>query len=489
MFKCKLADAVAIALALAYTGSQTDAAAVKAFLVEKNPEVIDPATKQKIDFKALEIEAEQKSFTLPITPSAPVAPPLPPADESTKLKAMVAEELKRLGVVKPNRPGAISETQIGSVKSAAERHYENQAKAGKTFFSDYGTALACKHWLGSKVGQWTQQGDVYQHEWKRFNEVAQIKAYDTTSSTGGSATVPDLFIPDLIRNVLEYGAARKVGKVIQMGESDVYMPRRTGGLTGTYPNENAAGTASNATYDNVTLHAKTFMVLAQASRQILQDTGIPLMEATMEEIALCVATQEDNAFFTGNGSATYAGMTGFEFKYGVSGDGDAGFVVKGGASADAHTDAEVNKAFARLPQYARKRAVITCSPTISSAIFGRLAQSSPGGLTFAEIEGLGWVQKWRGVPIIENNSMSAVTDAAVTARTGFTAGDQIDFLLGDFSRAALIGERLGLEVEMDPSPGFTSNSVYIRGITRHDVNVHSVGSATAAGPVVSFWQT
>lgn len=488
MFKCKLADAVAIALALAYTGSQTDPAAVKAFLVEKNPEVIDPATKSRVDFKALEIETEAKSFTLPLTPSTPAAPALPPADEGTKLKAMVAEELKRLGVVKPNRPGAISETQIGSVKSAAERHYENQAKSGKTFFSDYGTALACKHWLGSKVGQWTQQADTYQHEWKRFNEVCQTKAYDTTSTTGGSALVPDLFIPDLIRNVLEFGTARKIAKVIQMGEADVYLPRRTGGLTGTYPNQNTAGTASNATYDNVTLHAKDFMVLCQASRQIMQDTGIPLMEATMEEIALCVATQEDNIYFTGNGSATYAGMTGFEYKYGVTAT-DGGYVVVGGADATAHTDAQVNAAFARLPQYARKRAIITCSPLISSTVFGRLAQSSPGGLTFAEIEGLGWVQKWRGVPIIENNSMSSIPDAASTGRAGFTAGDQIDFLLGDFARAALIGDRLGLEVEMDPSPGFTSNSVYIRGIVRHDVNVHSVGTSTAAGPVVSFWQT
>lgn len=488
MFKCKLADAVAIALALAYTGSQSDPAAVKAFLIEKNPEVIDPATKSRVDFKTLEIETEAKSFTLPLTPSAPAAAPLPPADEGMKLKAMVADELKRLGVVKPNRPGAIGETQVGTVKSAAERLYDVQAKAGKTFFADYGTALACKHWLGSKIGQFTQQGDTYQHEWKRFNEVCQTKAYDTTSTTGGSATVPDLFIPDVIKNVLDYGAARKIGKVIQMGQSDIYIPRRTGGLSMTYPTENSAGTASNATYDNVTLHAKTGMVLCQASRQILDDTGIPLMEEVMDEIARCIATQEDNIFFTGNGSSTYAGMTGFEFKYGATAT-DGGYVVVGGATADAHTDAQVNNAFGRLPQYARKNAVITCSPQMNSTIFGRLAQSSPGGLTFTEIAGMGWVQKWRGVPIIENNSMSSVTDAGATNRTGFTAGDQIDFLIGDFARAALIGDRLGLEVEMDPSPGFTSYSVYIRGIIRHDIVVHSVGTSTTAGPVVSFWQT
>jgi HK97 family phage major capsid protein len=208
----------------------------------------------------------------------------------------------------------------------------------------------------------------------------------------------------------------------------------------------------------------------------------------MEEMAYSIAIAEDNAVLVGDGSATYGGMTGFERKYGVTAT-DGGYVVVGGADATAHTAAQLNTAIGRLPSYARKNAVWCVHPTIKANVFDRLADSTPGGLTLGELTGFGLVQKWKGIPIIENQSMSSVLDANATNRAGFTAGDQIDILLGDFSRAALFGERMQVQLETDMSVGFASYSIAFRGVVRHDVNVHSVGSSTAAGPVISFWQT
>lgn len=502
------AQALRAAKALGYTGDETPEA-VQVWLAHadraNDSVVLGTKTYKANDIK---IEAAKGGKTAVIEDEAPNKGGVEdqPADFDRKVEATVNDRLKRLGLVDDTgkalqRPGGISpETKIGSVKSGDERMYECRIKSGDAFFSDYETAKAAHLWLKrvvitGHVMQGQASGEQLEQAQKAFLQFTSGKAlYSTGSATAGGALVPDAFQPELIRNVLDYGVARKLARVIPMNSPSIKWPRRTGGTTGGYVGENATSTPVAASYDNITLTAHTYRTVASVSNEMLQDSGLPFVDITMEELAYDIARAEDDALLIGNASPTYGGITGFEFKYGLVA-ADTGYNVTGGADTVSHTAADIDKAIGRVPQYARANMAITCTPAIRANLFDRLSTSTPGGLTLSELTGHGMVMRWKGVPIIENNSMSSVLVASTTNRPGgFTAGDQIDFLVGDFRKAALFGERLNLELAVDTSVGFTEYATWLRAVVRHDVNVHNSGptgaaTSTTAGPVVAFWQT
>lgn len=503
MYKCKLAQALAIAAQLGYAGSQTDANAVKAFLIEKNPTVTDEAGKP-VDFKNLEIEAEVKAFTLQLTTATPASATASaagtattPADLDQKLKAMVDAELKRLGAIKPtHRPGMIQpkDAPIG-VKSGEQREYEDRLARGQAFCTSFEAAKGMHLWMQCKAAQAAMDIPALEAANKRFGEWgSQVtdgqKAYDTFTAASAGNSVPDMFQAELIRNVLEYGVYPQLSRVVQMSGPNMIWSQRTGGITGSYPAENVAPSQGTATLNNISLNAKTFQTLQQASKQIIADSGIAMMEWLMAEAAMAIAKQKDDCLIIGNGSGTYAGATGYEYKFGVAAAANSQSVT-GGTTADAHTAANLTSMIGLLPQnYRRNSPCFTCSPTMASLVFDRLAESTPGGLTWREHATLGYVRYWRGFPIIENNCMSSVNAASTTNRAGFTANSQIDVLFGDFSRAAFFGELQSMEVELSApgGAGMLTNSTYVAVRARFDSNVYNCGSTTAAGAVVALWQ-
>lgn len=503
MHKKSLADLRALCAANGYTGKD-DAASMKAWAVEQNFALVIDGSEVEIKDIEFADDKPRKVVSLPAQKSTePAATKPEPVDLDLKIKAAVSETLKGLNVGQPTRPGAAGGA-VTHVKSMEQRMYEDRIKqfsgksgksvGAKPFFADYETALLFKSYFAQQytgaLGNY-EAADQHRAKFLKLHEDIVGKAYSTTSVTGGAALMPELFVPDLIRNVNEAGIARKLAKVIQMPVGKVVIPRRTGGTSGAFQTENSAVTASNATYDNVTLDAETYISIAIASEQAISDAGLSIIDLTMQEFATEIAQKEDDCLLIGDGTATYGGMTGFEStsKYGTTAT-DGGNVVVGGADATAHTHAQLCNAIARVPGYARKNMVITCTPTIKSTIFDRLATATAGGMTLTELVGFGLVDAYMNVPIIQNYSMSSVTDAGSTARgKGFTAGDQIDFLIGDFSRACLFGDRMAVEMSMSRERGFDAYSVYLRAVDRFDTVVHSVGTSSTAGPVVSFWQT
>lgn len=455
------------------------------------------------DYPASEVELDEaqprKVFSIPSAVKAAGTNQTGADDEAIKarINAEVAAQVKAFGLQNvTGRPtvGDPNATKAKVMASPEQRMYADKIARKTAFFSNVDHAIMAKSWLGSLIANASGDYERGSNERKKFLELhEQIcgKAYSTSSPTSGSALMPEAFVPDLIRNVTEAGVARKLAKVVPMTEAQLIFPRRTGGLTAYFPAENAASTASNATYDNVTLTAKTAVILAQASEQTLSDSGLPFLDITMQEMATTQAQLEDDCLLTGQGTAAHGGMVGFENTTNYAATAaTAGNTVVGGADSTAHTATDIATAIATVPYYARANMAITCSHQMAGYIFNRLAVSTPGGLLMKELIGYGLVSSWQGIPIIENNSMSQVAVASTTARgLGFTAGDQIDFLIGDFSRAALFGDRGQYEVAISRERYFDAYSVAIRSVARFHINVHSVGNSSTAGPVVAFYQT
>lgn len=458
------------------------------------------------DYPASEIELDEaqprKVFSIPSAVKAAGTNQPGADDEAVKarISAEVAAQVKAFGLqTVSGRPsvGDPNAVKARVMASPEQRMYADRIARKTAFFSNVDHAIMAKSWLGSLIANASGDYERGATEKRKFLELHdQIcgKAYSTSSPTSGSALMPEAFVPDLIRNVTEAGVARKLAKVVPMTEAQLIFPRRTGGLTAYFPAENAASTASNATYDNVTLTAKTAVILAQASEQTLSDSGLPFLDITMQEMATTQAQLEDDCLLTGQGTAAYGGMVGFEntshYAATQATAGSFGNSFVGGADSLSHTASDIAGAIATVPYYARANMAITCSHQMAGYIFNRLAVSTPGGLLMKELIGYGLVSSWQGIPIIENNSMSTVSNAGSTARgLGFTAGDQIDFFIGDFSRAALFGDRGQYEVAISRERYFDAYSVAIRSVARFHINVHSVGTSTTAGPVVAFYQT
>lgn len=486
-----------------YKGS-TDEPAVKQWCDQNFPDGFEDSAGDAFTFpQAWANQGETKRLKFSAT-----EPKTPPTDEhgddgdtdkaiAAKVEAAVASRLKRMGLDEPLRRPNLSDDRPErvTVKGTEQRIWETYAKCGHGFFSDYETAKAWHDWVSCTIisankphlTQWASEpsvkmnlAEVGQKRWQRFSEISTSrKAMSTTSPTGGAALVPEIFVPDLIKNVLEYGVARRLARVMQMPGPELILPRRTGGVTIYYPDEGSAPTETNPTYDNVRLSSKTGVGLSRASMQIMSDSGIGIAAELADEFARAVALQEDTMLLVGNGSSTHAGVTGFTNRITPS-TSDGGWVADGGTSAGAHTIDHIHKLRGRLPQYARANAVFTVHAELAPLIFDRLSISVPGGLTWREFDGLGYVRTFLGRPVIENNVMASTNDGA---------DGQIDVLYGDFGRAAKFGDHASMQVDFNDNRYWDTVQIGARCVVRHAITVHDVGSASAAGPVVALAQS
>lgn len=495
----KFAQALRAAKALGYTGAETPEA-LQAWLA--HPDQADAAvTVGTKTYKAneIKIEAETKSAR-----TAVIEEPTEvkgrggldelPADFQAKVEASAKAMLEKAGLIDTSgkalqRPGMIDTGGRITVKSGFERIYEDRVKSGAARFSDANTAYGFAKWFAARYWRAVGDSERYETENKKWMEWQgqNAKAMTSTSATAAGPLVPDQFIPDLIRNVNDVGDFSALVTPFQMGAQSIQFPRRTGGNTAYFQAEASAGTQSNPTYDNVELNAKTLIALTIVSQQLIDDSNVGVIDKLMEELAYSIADKIDSCFFVGDGSDTYGGITGIARKFGVTATGAARVSV-GGATSDVTTQAEVLDAWAKVPRYARQNMKIACSPQIQAYLFERLSESTPGGLLRSEIVNDSLVQKFMGVPIYTNNYMNTRKDASSgTHPAGFTAGDDIDFIIGNWDRTILFGQRLSTELAMDTSRGFDAYAVYCRAISRFDINCYD--ASTTTGGLVAHWQT
>ena len=496
----KLKTLLSLAKSEGYAGVETDAEAMKKHLIERGVTKITIGG-QTAEVKALIVtQPDERTVVVTEDASAGTAStasmdPKGEDDEEDgksasdidiKIKAAVADAVKGF---KPKSDGyTVREDGSGfKVRSVAEAVYDNDIKAGRAAFKSFEAMQAFTDFMLVNLGNSPQAANskgVLAAK-KRLGQggMWQKKGYATSPDSAGGALIMEQFYPDIINNVLQYGVARKLARVIPMTTDKLVRPVKTGIHTMTYPDENTAATTSTGvSYSKVTLTPKTGIVLIQMSRQVIDDangSGIGLMDDTMREVARTIAYQEDAMMFLGDGSATYANVTGINPAFAAIGFGTAAGLSAGAGSSSAHTLANVQTAAAKLPQYARANAVWTGAPETIDNILWRLSLAS-GGVRTDEFTGFGDVLYFKGRPVIPNNVMNA---------TDSTGTNTIDLLFGDFSRGVDLGDRMSLEIDVSDQAYWTSYGIGVRGVIRHDINVHDIGSTSRVGPIVCLYQS
>lgn len=313
-----------------------------------------------------------------------------------------------------------------------------------------------------------------------------IRTQSGSSNSLGGALVPEEFENAVVDLRVQYGVFRPNANVVPMASDTKIRPRRTGGLTAYAVGGSDAITESNKTWDNVSLVAKKWGVLAKYENELAEDAVISIADDLASEIAYAFAKKEDECGFNGDGSSTYHGIVGVREKLkGVSGTiaNIAGLQVASGNAYSEIVLGDIQGLIGRLPDFARRAGgnKFYCSQQFYSTVLQKLAQAV-GGVTYAEISGQ-IATTFFGVPV-------EITEVMPSAE----ANSQVCLLYGNLAQAAMLGDRRGISIAMTDSDStdFASDVMAVRGTTRFDINVHDVGNASAtaadrlAGPIVGL---
>jgi len=293
------------------------------------------------------------------------------------------------------------------------------------------------------------------------------------NAKGGVFVIPEVESAIIDLRIL-YGAFRANANVSPMNSDTKIVHRRTGGLTAYPVGPGQAGTKSTATWDDIELVARKWMVLAKIESELEEDSVISFADTLVSEIAYAFTYAEDNAGINGDGTSAYHGIVGVLPKLTAA---TAGLKTASGNAWSEITREDMLGVVALLPQFARKSGNVKwyCSHEFWANVMERIALAA-GGVTHAEIAGeLKEVFFGKPVEILETMPHTE-------------ANSQVPVFYGNLMQAATMGDRRGVQIKMTDSndTDFEKDLESIKGTERFDINVHDVGNTTTAGPIVGL---
>lgn len=329
-----------------------------------------------------------------------------------------------------------------------------------------------------RAGQWFRAALFGDERAVRFckEHGIEFRAQAEGSNTKGGFLVPNELSQAIIDLREQYGVFRRECRVVPMGSETLAVPRRTGGLTAHFVNENTEISDSNKTWDAVELVARKLAALVLYPSELADDAIINLADDLAGEIAYSFALKEDQCGFIGDSTSTYGGITGAAVK-----------IDDGKHTASIATAATGNTSFGdldlsdfhavvgKLPLYARMNAKWYISAAGFSDSMERLMYA--GGGNTADSIGGGTGLRFLGYPVV----LSQVLNSTLTAET-----ETIKVLFGDLRMAAMMGDRRGITLKTSDQRYFELDQIAIQGTQRFDINIHDLGSVSEAGPLVAL---
>lgn len=336
--------------------------------------------------------------------------------------------------------------------------------------------------MAYRAGQWARAvifNDRDAQRWCQDHDI-QSRVMTEMGGSSGGFTVPDEMEAAITDLRVEYGAARRLCRIIPMGSAVTTIPIRTAGVTAYFTNEQGSPTASDMTWGQAELVAKNLMAETRITTQLAEDAVIDIAAIVADEHALAFAAKEDACMLLGDGTSTYGGIRGINTMFEALPTTMKGAFVCATATADTFAEVaagDLSSVMAKLPSYARAGAVWLGSPASDEAIFSRL-MAAGGGNTITTLQGgtgLTYLGRRREV----NEYMPSDPSADLS--------NKVILLYGDFKRACLLGDRRGITIQVLRELYAVSGQIAILGTERFDFNCqYAVGDTTAAGSVCAL---
>lgn len=303
-----------------------------------------------------------------------------------------------------------------------------------------------------------------------------------SDTTGSHIFVPEEFGMDLIKLREEYGVARQLCKVVPMNSDTRTDPKWSSGLTAYFTGEGAAATVSTMQHSQVRLTAKKMTVLSTYSSELNEDSVIDFGNTLASEMSYAEALKEDQCLIDGDGTSTYGHIRGLKTMFATLTLGTAPGYRDTTTSNTwaAIVIADLTSLISVVPVYAQKNMKFLCSSQFYYQVMVPLLNAA-GGITGAELQGGFRRPMFQGIPVFFTQAMGTAT-----------ATSTIACFLGDFAMASSFGDRRKMTLEfskeatVDSVNLFTNDLIAVKSSQRIDINVHSIGSDTVAGPVVAL---
>jgi len=331
-------------------------------------------------------------------------------------------------------------------------------------FASADDAEVCGRWIRGFLLNRTEDRAWYERN-------VEERALSSNDNAKGAVFIPETFAASVIRLVDQYTAIPQQANVIPMSSNTLYIPRRTGGNTAYFVNDNTETTASDMATDNVLLSTKDCRVATRVPNSLIEDSVIDLAGLVAQEFALALSRKIDDAGFAGDGTSTHGGIRGIQWRFEnetLAGENDSGE-----SSLSALTIDDFVETVGKLPSYARPTAAWYVTPQVYSTCMLPLMLEK--GLSAAEIAGGVSEGRFLGYPVYFNNSM----------RTAPTS-DQVIALFGDMKMSTHFGLRSQIAVRASTDRYIEFDQTYFVASVRFDVVTSDLGDATTAGPVVSL---
>jgi HK97 family phage major capsid protein len=292
----------------------------------------------------------------------------------------------------------------------------------------------------------------------------------------GGFLVPAEFENLMIDLREEFGVFRQRARISPMASDTKSRPRRKSGLTAYFVGEADDAAESKKGWDRVNLTAKKLMVLTKYSSELGEDATIGMGDDLAGEISYAFSQTEDTCGFIGTGISTHGGIVGVAKRlldvYTTA--GGVGCILGAGNNYSELTLANFQKVVGALPKYADGPGVAWyCHKVFFYEVMVKLAMAA-GGVPAAEIVN-GIAPRFMGYPVIFSQVMPKAE-----------ANSQIPVTFGNLALAADFGDRRATTIAMSEHADFDTDEIAVRGTERFDINVHSVGDATNAGPIVGL---
>lgn len=315
------------------------------------------------------------------------------------------------------------------------------------------------------------------HRWCADYGVPIVRgAMGTDSNTLGGFLVPQEFSQAIIDLRETYGVFRQSVRVVPMSSDSMTIPRRLSGVTAYAVGDNDEITASDKSWTQVEVIAKKWGALVKYSSELGEDAFISLADDLASEIAYAFALKEDQAGFIGDGTSTYHGITGVVTKVNDGNHAGSIYTAASGNTAFSTLDlADFEGALGQLPEYAAMSAAWYISRVGYFASMARLLDAA-GGNRIADLSA-GTGLTFLGLPVRISQVMNATTGAQASTVVAF---------VGDLNMAAVMGDRRGFQIDSSSDRYFELDQLAIKGTTRFGINVHSLGDASTAGPIVAL---
>lgn len=347
-----------------------------------------------------------------------------------------------------------------SIGSSIKKAYAAKIKSGRAVFHDADQAEA--------FGSWARLALLGTYDYgsqKRADIDICRKAQVEFNNQLGGALVPIEFLPNLVFLTEQYGIARKVANVVPMSRDVMTVPRKTGLASMVPVAETGTMTPADNSYNNVTLTAKKYGVLYQVSRELLADSAVNIADDLARSIAEAQAIAEDQAYFLGNGTATYANQIGL-----TSALPSSAYLT--GVSWGTMAVSDFTTAMGRVENVNPARLAFVCSRQFFAQVMLKVDKTAN---QFKELTmgGLGGDATFLGYPVFFSQVMPTATGSNVRS-----------CYFGDFVGATMLGDRRQLEIQTSDQFYFSTDALAVRGTSRFNTVIHGDGRGSTYGPIV-----